>query len=275
MKCHQTFISAFSQSRRGVLTRYRFTLIELLVVVSIIAILMCLLLPALNSARETSKRISCANSMKQMGVAMMGYSTDSNGWCCPMQEGATAYPFYVNSAFLDILGVKYNHHSGFANYWDESFFCPSSMPGTKAAEFDQSTYGYAYIPGLRNIKFCYGMISWYATYIGTGTDYGWNNPRAIRMSKVKSPSTSFLFMETPAGGGMTPNYSRNPADGWLVYGNYPELNTYNFASPAYVAYRHGKGRMVNTTFLDGHVEGVSAGDLMQTNSASPCWRPYE
>ncbi|ADB17434.1 protein of unknown function DUF1559 [Pirellula staleyi DSM 6068] len=138
-----------SKSRRG------FTLVELLVVIAIIGVLVALLLPAVQAAREAARRMSCSNNFKQFGIALHNHH-DIRGYM-PYREGrfpaanatdrksglVDLLPFMEQTALYDQIAAPLTVGSttfpgGGPVPWDgaypawlvsvKGFYCPSDLP---------------------------------------------------------------------------------------------------------------------------------------------------
>lgn len=101
-----------------------FTLVELLVVMSIIAILIALLLPALQHARESARGIQCSNRMRQLMLHFHQYAYDNDGALIPWLDVRDSRP-YGNTweSYLD--GAGYLPYSEWRGQWDNVMACPS------------------------------------------------------------------------------------------------------------------------------------------------------
>jgi prepilin-type N-terminal cleavage/methylation domain-containing protein len=123
-----------------------FTLVELLVVIAIIGVLVSLLLPAVNSAREAARRTACSNNLRQIGLAFINYESahgaypqglyshpvdghayeqDGLGWCSKL------LPYLEEQAIYDLIGTAPGVVIDVRAPWDPGTFAKAYADGKK------------------------------------------------------------------------------------------------------------------------------------------------
>ena len=170
--------------------RKAFTLIELLVVIAVIAVLMGILLPSLNLAREQGKKAVCSSHSRQLGLCFRLYADDNKGFLHQVSNNGL-----WDNAWEDPVIVKkytWDDKSGYA-YWGiayepyaktrDIFHCPSQR---RVDDWPSYGWGYAY-QGF--FKYCGYGLNGYVT---------WNedkNRECNLYSDFKRPDEVILFQD--------------------------------------------------------------------------------
>lgn len=196
-----------------------FTLIEILVVITIISILAAMLLPALKETRNKAKRASCMNNLRQVGMGLIMYATDWDGWFPPNDNTyLLAHQYQMVSSI----------YPGYIKNW-MAFNCSNTDPEPQYNTFINGDISYIYLGNLNALIWPsytvpsrntdnteliligdYEAVGWFGHYIGSRWEvYGgqpeggnyffldgstrWKMPRQLTRYTVNDGSNSNVF----------------------------------------------------------------------------------
>lgn len=210
---------------------HAFTLIELLVVISIIALLIAILLPALGKARESARAVACATQFKQINMASIMYNNDEVDQFTYSRMGANvniAYPWKF-SKYLDngTWNWAYENISTSSDRGNNIYFCPSA--NREINYYTQSSISKIYVTAGINALISHDIShSTWQIYKKT--------------CDIQSPSKCMIFMDQWE--------STAISDHWPVFIQWGGKQS----NPEWYPHHGAK----NVAYVDGHVVSLKA-----------------
>lgn len=227
-----------------------FTLIELLVVISIIALLLSIIVPALRKAKEAAQSIVCRNHLRTLALANETYAALWDNWYVPVIDTTMTVhgqpSWNTNIAYRDIVGLEdASDDSGFV--MPEEYLCPVDQQSDEdywqsvsATYQNYVSYGYNFTDWGADSK---NPVSW----SGDIPQGDWSC--RFRIGTIRATANKIMFVD--AGDWTATMAGANYKMYWDQHGQ--DIVTYRDLNMWYpVYYRHREG--ANVAYFDGHVD---------------------